>query len=236
MSVVDTLRSKFFPNYQGVRQQFIQTVHVHLRPGYRVLNAGCGKDSSLQLKGKCKEVLGIDKEKSIFENKDIDTPIIGDLESLPLSANTLDMVIYRFVVEHLENPQVCFGELSRVLKDGGLAFVLTPNLLHYTSQVTRLASLKLQKYYCRKMGWEPEAVFPTYYRANRRQKLCAVMHRAGFRTLYVAMVSGGPPEYLSFSPITFLAGIAYDRIVNRFNFFQDLRCSILGVFQKRGKT
>jgi len=54
--------------------------------------------------------------------------IMADAEDLPLREGAFDSVACGEVVEHLRNPQKCVDEIRRVLKDGGVAVVSTPNL------------------------------------------------------------------------------------------------------------
>jgi ubiquinone/menaquinone biosynthesis C-methylase UbiE len=170
-------------------------------------------------------------EKSASKNSDRDTFRICDMEKLPLESNTVDMIVCKFVVEHLKNPIICFGEFSRVLKGGGgLVIIVTPNTLHYTSIITRLSPYWFHRWYCQKRGWDPDDVYPVYYRANRREKLVPLMHQVGLQTAHINMVEGSP-GYLDFSLIPFLIGIVYERIVTRFA-IKDLHCSILAIFKK----
>ncbi|MDY6973372.1 MAG: methyltransferase domain-containing protein [Thermodesulfobacteriota bacterium] len=217
-------------SYKDIDEQFVDLIYHYLRSEYRVLNAGPGL-TSLHLKGKCREVVGVDMEQSIFENEDIDTPLIGDLERLNLSKNSFDMIVCRCVVEHLRNPRACFEGFSRVLKDGGLVFILTPNLFHYGTLIAKLAPLWFHVWYVKRRGWSAENQFPTYYRANRRQKLSDMMTGAGFKTVEVRMAECYP-GLLDFSCFTLLFGLVYLKIVNYFQYLQDLRSNIVAVFQK----
>lgn len=51
----------------------------------------------------------------------------GNAESLELEENTFDVVISLHLIEHLYNPELMIGEVSKVLKPGGLFILATPN-------------------------------------------------------------------------------------------------------------
>lgn len=50
----------------------------------------------------------------------------GMVEALPFPDAAFDVVICLFVLEHLVNPRVAMGEMSRVLKPGGVMFLGIP--------------------------------------------------------------------------------------------------------------
>ena len=227
---IRAFESRFYPCRDPVGEEFMAVTHAHLKPGDRILHAGCGADTSLSLRGKCKEVVGIDLGRSVLQNQDVDTPIVGDLAKLDLSL-AFDLVVCKDVVEHLKEPLACFHNFSNVLKDGGLVIIGTPNILHYGVMATKLTSHKFHQWFLEKiLNSEFEVAFPTYYRANHPRKLCAMMAKAGFRAVEIRMVER-PPDYLFFTYATSLTGIAYERVVSRFKWLELLRCWIIGVFQ-----
>jgi len=82
-----------------------------------VIDLGCG-DKHLQTA----------VEKRGFSYKGFD---IADLnlerDKLPLSDNSVDIVISLAVIEHISNPEIYLSEIYRVLKLGGLVYLSTPN-------------------------------------------------------------------------------------------------------------
>lgn len=50
-------------------------------------------------------------------------------ESLPFDAATFDLVILDSVIEHVENPRRVIREVARVLRPGGIAYLVSPNKL-----------------------------------------------------------------------------------------------------------
>ena len=70
-------------------------------------------------------VIGID----ITERDDVD--ICGSLYDLPLADDTLDGIIIRGVLEHIEFPERAVEELERVLKPGGWIYSSIPFMQAY---------------------------------------------------------------------------------------------------------
>jgi SAM-dependent methyltransferase len=56
------------------------------------------------------------------------TPVLGDLEMIPLATNSVDIVICNSTLEHVRDPQAAIGELSRVLRRGGHLVMTVPSL------------------------------------------------------------------------------------------------------------
>lgn len=59
------------------------------------------------------------------------------------------------------------------------------------------------------------------------------MAQAGFREVDL-IFREACPNYLTFSMPSFLLGVAYERLVNRFDFLKGIRCNIIGRFVKAG--
>lgn len=57
--------------------------------------------------------------------------IVGDVQSLPLSDESVDAVICIAVLEHVEEPQRAMKEIYRILKPGGFCFIYAPFLFYY---------------------------------------------------------------------------------------------------------
>lgn len=71
------------------------------------------------------EYLGID----IAEREGVD--VLGDLYSLPFCNDSLDAIIVRGVLEHVEKPEEAVKEIERVLKPGGMVYSSIPFIQGY---------------------------------------------------------------------------------------------------------
>jgi hypothetical protein len=74
-------------------------------------------------------------------------------------------------------------------------------------------------------------VFPSRYRANTPHLLCEVARQAGFGVTEMELLEG-PPWYLGWFWPAFMLGIAYERLVNRFEALAGLKVSMLATFEK----
>lgn len=62
---------------------------------------------------------------------DYNPDIVGDIHQLPLKDNSVDAIICKAVLEHVEEPHKAMAEMYRVLKPGGYIFIYTPFLYYY---------------------------------------------------------------------------------------------------------
>ena len=102
-----------------------------------ILDIGCGEGSLLKmLQDKNNKVFGIEASETgqlACREKGIDCISLDiSREKFPYPDNSFDIVLCLEVMEHLENPYHCLGEIKRVLKEEGLFITSIPNpkMLH----------------------------------------------------------------------------------------------------------
>jgi len=61
---------------------------------------------------------------------------IGSVYQIPLDTSSMDVIILSHVLEHLEEPDSAFAEISRVLKPSGTLIVIVPMHHGYTTDNT----------------------------------------------------------------------------------------------------
>ncbi len=106
----------------------------NLLKGGKLLDVGCGDGYLMYLlKDYYNLICGIDFDKSgikLANQKLLDfkncQPLRSDCYILPFPDQTFDSVVIADVFEHLENPETCLKEISRVLKIGGNFVLTTP--------------------------------------------------------------------------------------------------------------
>jgi SAM-dependent methyltransferase len=223
-------------HYSGVRFHddfYREFIHKYLPPGGRLLDAGCGRylKFSKELARKT-EVVGIDLE-SKLETRNEGSPfgVRGDLNHLPFEAGYFDLIISRFVVEHLERPAQVFGEFHRVLKPGGKVVLLTPGKYDYVSLIAAATPYSWHRsLVSRIFRVSEDDVYPTFYRANTPAAIAKELESVGLRKTELRMINHYP-AYLMFSPFLFRVGMAYERLT-RLEMFKSLRAIILCTFEK----
>lgn len=102
-------------------------------PHGRVLELGCGMGHLLEWLSDRYQVFGTDINAWALAQARRNVPhgnfmLISADECLAFPDASIDVVIAKHVVEHLEHPEQSIAEMNRVLKVGGLLILATPNL------------------------------------------------------------------------------------------------------------
>jgi len=86
---------------------------------------------------------GMERYKDLFEGKkyvvldkeaSFKPDIVGDIHDIPLKDRSVDAVICKAVLEHIEEPSIAVAELHRILKPGGKALFYVPFLYPYHAE------------------------------------------------------------------------------------------------------
>ncbi|MGB2693909.1 MAG: methyltransferase domain-containing protein, partial [Dehalococcoidia bacterium] len=178
-----------------------------------------------------RRVVGVDVTDEPRGNPNVDDAAKGDLRALPLRDETFDLIVMSHVAEHLTEPEPVFSELARVLRPGGRLLLLTPNRWHYVAVGARLLPHRLHLAYNRWRGVDTRDIFPTAYRANTAGRLRALAQDAGLTVERLDRFET-EPEYLAFHLAPYALGVAYERVVNRFDALARLRVNLLLVGKK----
>ncbi|MEV1021980.1 methyltransferase domain-containing protein [Streptomyces sp. NPDC050264] len=109
---------------------------LDLRPGGRVLDAGCGTGRALpalrEAVGPSGVVLGADLTPAMLAaaaqaGRDKEGQLLrANVTRLPLGSGTLDAVFGAGLISHLPQPSENLGELARVVRPGGLLALFHP--------------------------------------------------------------------------------------------------------------
>ncbi|MFD5696887.1 class I SAM-dependent methyltransferase [Streptomyces lasiicapitis] len=107
-----------------------------LRPGARVLDAGCGTGRALpalrDAVTSSGTVLGVDLTPAMLEaavragRQSCGRLLLADVARLPVRARTLDAVFGAGLISHLPDPAENLRELARVVRPGGLLALFHP--------------------------------------------------------------------------------------------------------------
>jgi SAM-dependent methyltransferase len=163
-----------------------------LRPGARVLDAGCGRRTRLAgHRDRISELVGVDVDAAAgAENSALDQFAVADLCALlPFKDGCFDLVYANFVVEHLDAPDAAFREWRRLLRPHGALVLLTSNRANPLVAVAGLVPDGVRARLKRAgAGVAERDVIPTHYRANTPGRLAALLAGAGFVPVEVRYV------------------------------------------------
>ena len=195
------------------------------------LGAGSGRVAAMNFKAAEHSVFGIDVDRAISANRQIDGGCVGDASRLPFRDAAFDLVFADNVLEHLDKPELVFAEVARVLKPGGRFLVKTPNGWHYVTVLARLTPHRFHRWLNGCRGRHETDTFPTRYLANTRTTLGALAAIAGLEVASVVSVESRP-EYARIHPALYVFGRVYERIVNSADWGAPFRIILLGEFAK----
>jgi SAM-dependent methyltransferase len=210
-------------------------------PEFVVLNIGAGPTADDQhkiksLKGEVQKVVGADIDPVVLDNEDMDESFLIENDTLPFPNNTFDMAWADYVLEHVEKPEVFFCEIYRVLKPGASFFFRTPNKYHYVSLIGWLTPHWFHELVANRLGVGlSDAIhkpYPTYYKLNSKGDIAKYSKSTGFQEIELRFVEA-EPSYLTFHSIPFLAGVMYERMVNRFEGLSGIRANTFGRLKKK---
>jgi len=230
----EMLRRFYPPDAEGeLERRLRETIHCWFRPGDVVLDAGCGSGRlfTYDLRGRASRIVGLDEERELAGNPNIEEPVLGDLAALPFADRSFDLIICKHVLEHLEHPPAAVRELARVLRPQGRLVILTPNRLHYVPLLASLLPHPLQRIVARGPGVALREVHVTRYRANTPRRLRSLAREAALKMAELHLFETAP-GYLSFNPLAFALGSAYEKVVNRIPALASLRVNMLAVLRK----
>ena len=216
--------------------RFSDVIHEYVRAGDVMLDAGCGSGRVFQYHFDAHQrprlIVGVDVTKEPHGNQNIDAAARADLGRLPFRDAMFDVAISSHVAEHLTQPERVFGELARVLKPGGRLMILTPNRWHYVTVSSALMPHSFHLKYNNWRGVDSARHLPDRVQGqHRRPAARRSTRRAGLEVERLEQFET-EPEYLAFSLPTYAAGVAYERLVNRFGLLRNLRVNLLSVGRK----
>lgn len=234
----EQLQKKYYsdPEYDG-SSRFFDRIKSAINVTSCVLNLGAGpqtNDARIIKPGACKWLAGADIDPIVLENRELDEARVIKNGQLPFDDNSFDVIFSDYVLEHVEMPMEFLAEVRRVLKPGGRYFFRTPNMFHYVTLVARLTPHSFHEWIAnpaRGLAPETHAPWPTFFRMNSRSRLKDLAKGSGLEICRLDMIEGHP-SYLMFNGAAFIAGMAYERLLNAGSAFEFLRSNIQGEFQK----
>jgi SAM-dependent methyltransferase len=225
---IEDLDRRYYPGYVDEHARFDASIRRYLKPGMSVLDAGAGRGVQFpyDYARTASRVAGADSDPAVSENTNLTDSAVADLSALPYADGEFDLVFSKYVFEHLDRPLTVMGELRRVMKPGAHLLIHTPNRWHYVAMFATLTPTRFHAWYNAKRGREEVDTFPTRYRANDRKRLERLAMASGFRVVSIDLIET-KPDYLLFHPLAYRLGIAYERLVNRFEALARFRVQLI---------
>ena len=215
--------------------EFHALVHHAIPPGGRILEIGAGltNETSIFLASRG-EVWGLDPDPDVRTNTALARAFVLEGREFPLEDASFDAAVSNYVVEHVDDPEMHFREVRRVLRPGGAYVFRAPNRWHYVaiiSSMTPHAVHKLVANRARALGPDAHDPYPTHYRLNTRGRVRRFAEKAGLHLEELRMIEKEPMYGLMARPL-FLAFMAYERVVNSSPAFEGLRANLLVVLRR----
>jgi SAM-dependent methyltransferase len=186
------------PELAGVKEmqelQAVVTDFVSRRDRVRVLEAGCGSLTHVDL-GERAYVVGIDiSEIQLEKNSGLDEKILGDVESHDFPAASFDAIACWYVFEHLKHPERALARFAKSLRPGGIIVLALPNAHSVKGLITKFTPFRFHTWVRRRLLGRPHAgtpghgPFPTFLRFSvAPQPLRRLAAQLGLSVRYLGM-------------------------------------------------
>ncbi len=229
-----------YSNLDGTVAFFLR-VRALTRPSDVVLDVGCGRGAYQEdpvetrrdlhiLRGRVQKVIGLDVDKQAVGNPFVDEfRLLEEPSSAwPVEDASVDIVITDWTLEHVQDPDLFFGEACRVLKPNGYFCARTTNAWGYVVWMARLIPRKYHMAIIQKVQKkrEEEDVFPAHYACNSVPLLRRKLKEHGLAGTVFGFA--GLPGYLDFSCAAYYLGYLYERFAPHY-----LRQSLV-IFARKG--
>ena len=126
----------------GIHKKFLSFLKKEsIQKNAKVLDVGAGHGAfSKRLFDLGYDVSSCDLFPELFEFNEIECDKVDVTKKFPYEDNSFDAAIAIEVTEHINDHEVFFGELSRILKPEGRLYISTPNILSLKSRLRFLLS------------------------------------------------------------------------------------------------
>jgi SAM-dependent methyltransferase len=210
--------ARFFPGEEDSEYGYHRAIRAHLPGTARILNLGCGRNTDLNVfRAEGHEVWGAD----FAAHPELEAPRwfrpLGADGSVSFPGGAFDLVVARWVLEHVRTPVGFLREVYRLLRPGGRFVALTVNAGHYVSWLSRLTELlpyDARRRLARRLYGRPlHDTFPVCYRLNTPAQLRRRASQVGLRLERVTAYAN--PDYFRFAPLLRRAAVLADWLLEK---------------------
>lgn len=198
-----------------------------------LLDIGCGREAPVlrRFKDAADRLVGLELVEYRVNDPDF-TLLHGSIAQIPLPDQSVDVIMARSVIEHVEDPVSGFREVHRILKPGGSFVFLTANIWDYASLIAMLVPNRLHPWIVAKSeGRAEEDVFPTAYRCNSKRTITRIAATADLKIADFQYLSQYP-NYFMFNSVAFLLASGYEKLITSTRHLAFLRGWLLVTLQK----
>ncbi|HSC31373.1 MAG TPA: class I SAM-dependent methyltransferase [Gemmatimonadaceae bacterium] len=234
------MERRIVPGLQAAPRQYEEALERFIRPSIRWLDVGCGRhllgpwrlEAERSLVSRSDRVFGVDPDlASLRDNTTIQRRCLARVGALPFKNDSFDLVTANMVCEHLREPEREIAEIWRLLADGGLVLLHTPN--RWTFPTLFLTPMPQGLKYIAAAALEGRSkrdVFPAYYRLNSSKAIRGVAARCGFDVVSIQMSATGA-VFALVPPLAALE-LCWIRLISS-KWAAGARPNIIAVLQKR---
>lgn len=233
-------RGRIAPALRHAQDFYEETLKEAVRADTVWLDLGCGHQilpewrfsEEEKLTRTCKMVVGVDFDMpSLLRHRSIRMRVHSGIENLPFSDATFDLVTANMVVEHLDDPEKQFKEISRVLKPGGLFIFHTPNANGYFARLRRFVPTPINNALVSLLdGRQSADVFPVHYKANTSSRIEGLAKSAQLEVVKQRMLN--TDAVFSVVPPLMIVELLWLRALMSNN-LRSLRTNILATLRKQ---
>lgn len=231
--LAEKYKEKYFSNSIHPYKTLEQEIDRLLLPTHTLLDAGCGRTAPVlrKYRNKAARLIGTDLV-DFTETIDGIELLNNDLSKIDLPDASVDLVMSRSVIEHVQDPEAVYREIFRILRPGGRFVFLTANLWDYASLIAWLVPNKWHPWIVSKVeGRAENDVFPIQYKSNTFGAVKRLSQQSGleiedFRYL------GQYPCYFMFNGGLFLIATGYEKVITNIDWLKFLRGWIFVTLKK----
>lgn len=218
---------------------FYQRINALVRTDSTVVDFGAGRGAFLEdpvayrrdlrlLKGRVRQVIGVDVDKAVMSNPALDRAyIVTPGDKISIMEESVDLVVSDFVFEHVAEPAATAAELTRILKPGGWLCARTPNKWGIIGIAARLTPNRWHVPALRRLQPHKREIdtFPTLYRLNDMAALNRYFPAASFENY--SYWFDGDPSYVANSRVAWKTWLAISAVM------PERGRSIFGIFLRK---
>jgi SAM-dependent methyltransferase len=219
------------------RDAYHAEIERRLEPGMTVLDVGCGKGVLNPFPWERRRdvrVVGIDPDPEASANPNLQQfVLLKPGENWAVAPGSVDLVICRYVLEHVPDPEEFMGNVARVLRPKGRFIFLTPSKYYPVMIVSAWLPHGLhRKILARTKRSAENDVFATFYRMNSKRDLRRHASANGFGVELLIQRDFQPADYFDFNAALFLLNLLAFSVGKLVRLDRQIGASLLGVLRR----